>query len=168
MRSTLVLVLLLLAALPARAQRPGGDTGWAELLRPDHRRARRRIREGLRRLLRSRNLNHELGDAPRYLVLDGALRRFERARRVMGDDAELAYFVATALTEWERPDAYGGTEYRSVEAIHAWREVRRIDPDFMPQRVAYQLAMLHMRQHEFRRALAEYEKARTGPDAPDR
>lgn len=139
-----------------RAVDDGG--GWAEVFDPERRMGRHYRRLGLARLVQAMISDRaELGDAPEWLVLEQALVRFERARRLIPDDPELAYYTAWALSLWERPASDGGTERRVGEAIDAWHRVRELDPDFMPAHVAYQLAMLHMRRHEFGRARAEYD-----------
>ena len=141
------------------AQRPGFDvdegSGWPELFDPARRSARDLRRDGLVLLLRGLGrLDPGLGDAPSYVILDDALRRFERARQVTPDDPELAYYTAIALGAWRRGQP---EEHRAEEAIDAWHRVREIDRSFAPERVAYELAMLHMRRHEFELARGEYE-----------
>ena len=150
------LTLSLLAPPAAHAQ----EGGWAEIFDPAQRLGRRRMRQGLAKLVHGLSPGDPaLGAAPRWVLLEQALVRFERARRVLPDDPELAYYTAYALTRWERPARDGGTEYRADEAIVEWQRVRALDPEFFPDRVAYELAMLHMRRQEFERARAEYEAA---------
>ncbi len=116
--------------------------------------------EGLARLLQSFLPDHpELGDTAPYLLVEQALIRFERARRLLPDDAELAYLTAVALSRYRRPAQDGGTEHRDEEAMDAWRRVRRLDPTLHAGRVAFEIAALHMRRHEFAEARAEYEAA---------
>lgn len=158
-----MLALALLAALgatPARAQAPNG--GWPEVFDPERRLGLRYKQEGLYRLIQGmdgRTLDPQLGDPPAHLLLDQALIRFDRARRRLPADAELAFYTAMALTRYERPAPDGGQEHRVAEAIDAWERVREIDPSFHPDRVAYELASLHMRRQEFPEARAEYEMA---------
>ncbi len=134
--------------------------GWREVFEPERRLGRLYVREGLARLIQAMGREEpELGDAPPWLLLDQALMRFERARRYLPNDPELAYYTACALTRYERPARNGGTEDRIEEALDAWRRVREIDPNLFPDRVASELAVLHMRRHEFSEARAEYEAA---------
>lgn len=165
MRRRLVACLLCAASLApaiARAQRseprPNDGGGWAEVFDPDRRMGLLYRRHGLAKLIEALSGAHpDLGDAPRWLVLEQALVRFERARRLIPDDPELAYYTAWALTRWERRGPDGGTERRVEEAMDAWHRLRELAPDFMPAHVAYELAMLHMRRHEFAQARAEYD-----------
>lgn len=156
----LPLALVLASLAPAHAQ-PG--RGWSEWLEPRRRLALAYRQDGLVHLLRGMGreleLDPALGAPPRWLLLDQALIRFERARRLTPDDPELAYYTAVALTRYERPAADGSTEQRIEEAVEAWHRLRALDPSFFADRVAYELAMLHMRRHEFPQALAEYEAA---------
>jgi tetratricopeptide (TPR) repeat protein len=146
-------------AVPAAAQ----PIGWREHVDPARRLALGYRQEGLLRLLQAMSpdveLSAALGSPPRWLLLDQALLRFERAARLTPDDPELAYYRAVALTRYERNGTDGSAEYRSDEAIEALQRVRELDPTFLPDRVAYELAMLHMRAHDFERARAEYETA---------
>lgn len=134
--------------------------GWAEVFDAERRMGLLYRRHGLARLLQAMGTQRPyLGDGPRWMLLEQALVRFERARRRIGEDPELAYYTAYALTRWQRPGRDGGLELRVDEAIDAWHRLRELAPDYMPDRVAYELALLHMRRHEFARARAEYEAA---------
>ncbi|MFK7985649.1 MAG: hypothetical protein AB8I08_06425 [Sandaracinaceae bacterium] len=160
MRHVVMVLLCLLAAAPAAAQRRGVNTGWREVLHPDEHEARLRIREGLSLLVQAMMRDEAaLGDAPDWLTLDHALLRFERARRVLPDNVDLAFYTAWALSKWEREDRAGNPERRDEEAIHAWHRVRELAPERSPDLVASQLAMLHTRNHELDLAIAEYERA---------
>jgi tetratricopeptide (TPR) repeat protein len=113
---------------------------------------------GLERLLAAAGPSEpELGDPPRDLVLDEALLRFERARRDIPDDPDLAYYTAVALSSYRAASEHD--EPRADEAFHAWQRVRELDPSYLPDRVAFGLAALHMRRQELAEARAEYEAA---------
>lgn len=151
--ASLGLVALLFVAAPAQAQ-------WGTYLHPERAQGERYKQQGLRRLVIGLGrLDAATGDAPRYVLLEQALIRFERARVTLGDDPELAYYIAVALTSWERRGRSGGTEHRTDEAIAAWQHMREVAPDMLPSRVAAELAVLHMRRQEFDVARAEYERA---------
>lgn len=134
--------------------------GWREIADPERRIGRLFLREGLRRLLDAMNgQDPELGDAHESLVYDQALLRFDRARRSLPDDPELAYYTAVALTNYQRPGEDGGVERRVDEAIDAWHRLRAIDPSFAAAQTAFHLGALHMQRQEFALARAEYEAA---------
>lgn len=137
----------------------GRETGgWTEVFDAGRRMGLLYRRHGLAKLVEALSSSHpELGDAPQWLVLEQALVRFERARRLIPDDPELAYYTAYALTRWERQGPDGRPERRVEEAIEAWHRLRELAPTYMPAHVAYELAMLHMRRHEFEEARAEYD-----------
>lgn len=139
---------------------PRADAQWGSYLHPERAQGERYLRQGLTRLVTaSGRLDAATGDPARYVLLEQALLRFERARITLGDDPELAYYTAAALTAWERPARTGGTEHRTDEAIAAWQRLRATAPFMMPSRVAAELALLHMRRQEFDIARAEYERA---------
>lgn len=166
MRFVLTLLVGLVLAVPtARSQTPESADApapmqgpWADSLTPHRRDARRLIRQGLFYLLLGMGRGSELDDPP-WVQIERALARFERARRIMPADIDLAYYTAHALSQWERPAADGGTELRIDEAIAAWHRVRALDADYMPARVAFNLATLHARRLELDQAVAEYEAA---------
>ncbi|MGE0792059.1 MAG: hypothetical protein AB7S26_40675 [Sandaracinaceae bacterium] len=158
-RASLALLAAVLTAAPAYAQSLS-DPGWAHFLHPDRQAGEAYLRDGLRVLVMAIERDDpELGDPPRYVHLEQALLRFDHARASLGDDPELLFLIATALTIWERGAADGGTEHRSDEAITAWEELRRAAPEFLPGVVSSQLATLYVRRHELARARAEYEAA---------
>ncbi len=158
MRS-LAAALMLVALAPGGAQAQRGAGGWERYLEPDRAQGERYLHLGLRRLVTALGDLDASLDPPQHLLLEQALLRFERARVTLGDDPRLAYYRAHALSAWERPATDGGTEHRTEEAIDAWTRVRALDPDLYPARVASELAVLHMRRHEFAVARAEYERA---------
>lgn len=161
-RTALALALTLAVIPPAAARAQLRAGSWREIFDAERRLGVFYKQSGLARLLEGLDANAlspELGDLPAHLLLDQALIRFERARRRMPDDPELAYFIAIALTRYERPAPDGGTEHRIDEAIDAWQRLRALDPNYHADRVAYWLASLHMRRQEFREARAEFELA---------
>lgn len=136
------------------------EGGWRELVDPSRRLGLSYRQDGLYRLVRAMGTDDPgLGDAPPWVLLDQALLRFERARRSLPDDVELAYYTASALTLYEHRMPDGSVERRVDEALDAWHRVRQLDPSFFPDRVASSLASLHMQRHEFAEARAEYEAA---------
>lgn len=162
LRRLAAMALALAIAPPcASAQAPArGPSPWRDVFEPERRLGLMYRQEGLARLVQSFLPDRpDLGDTQPYLLVEQALIRFERARRHLPDDAELAYFTAVALSNYRRPAQDGGTEHRDEEAMDAWRRVRRLDPSLHAGRVAFELAALHMRRHEFAEARAEYEAA---------
>lgn len=171
MRRLLGLLLVLAAAAPttARAQpreAPAFSGPWADSLVPGRRAARRYVRQGLAFLVQALQ-GHQLEfEDPPHVNIERALLRFERARAVMPDDVDLAYYTAVALTTYEAPATEGGIRRRVDEAIDAWERVRALDPDHMPARVAFHLASLHARRagedgnrRALERVTAEYQRA---------
>ncbi len=160
--STALTALLTLSSPVALAQ-PAADRGdhggWRELLDPERRQGLHYRQAGLIRLVQGLHRDAVALDSPPWVLLDQALLRFERARRRIPDDPELAYYTAYALTAYESPAPDGGTERRTDEAVEAWQRVRELDPTFFPDRVALELASLHMRRLEFAEARAEFEIA---------
>lgn len=165
MRARLGALLVCLALVPslARAQATPARGAWADYLTPPHddataRDARRFVRQGLTYLVVALMPRSSFDD-PAHRQIDRALLRFERARRLLPDDVDLAYYTAIALDRWRRPAPEGGIEQRSDEAIAAFERVRALDPDYMPARVAFSLALLHARRGELEQVDAEYERA---------
>jgi len=144
-------LLLLVAAAPTSASAQPPQTRaisgpWADSLVPGHRTARRHVRQGLAFLLQALQGHQlEFEDRP-YLNIERALLRFERARAVMPDDVDLAYYTAVALTNYEAPATEGGIRRRVHEAIDAWERVRALDAEHLPAQVAFHLASLHARR----------------------
>src|SRR5262249_6162523 len=135
----IALLGILLTLAPASAQPlPQQQGAWRELLSPERREGQLNLQLGLAKLLVALGRNDpELGDAPRWLLIEQALLRFARARRALPDDPDVLYLTAIALTHWERYDG-GALERRGDEALEAWRELRRRHPDFHPERVAFE------------------------------
>ncbi|MCA9607341.1 MAG: tetratricopeptide repeat protein [Myxococcales bacterium] len=165
MRVSLGALLLTLALAPAvaRAQAPTHHSAWSDYVTTPHddvtaADARRFVRQGLTYLLLALS-DRPVYEDPAHRELDRALLRFERARRLLPDDVDLAYYTAIALDRWRRPAPEGGIEYRADEAIAAFERVRELDPDYLPARVAFSLALLHARRGELDRVNAEYERA---------
>ncbi len=167
-RSAVALICVLMAAPTAALGQPRAPaapslTGaWADTLDPNRRDARRLVRQGLFLLLSALHQRSGRGSAfddPPHRLLDRALLRLTRAQLALPDDPDLAFYIAQALSSWERPGRDGGTELRVEDAVAAWQRLRALDPDYMPARVALALASLHFRRLELEQAAAEYEIA---------
>jgi tetratricopeptide (TPR) repeat protein len=104
------------------------------------------------------------------VLYEQALIRFERARRTLPDDPDLLYFRAVALSGWHADlDGDGVDEHRTEEAIDAFEDLRRVAPEYHPDRVAFSLALLHARRSALREAITEYERviaSTIGPPSP--
>lgn len=135
-----------------------GEPSWADYLAPERRVARQLRRDGLARLLDAMLSSGESLGRPPDVLYDQALIRFDRARRALRRDPDLLYFRAIALASWRR-DVGGHEERRTEEAIEAYEELRRVDPDYHADRVAFELAILHSRSGEHEAAVAEYRRA---------
>jgi tetratricopeptide (TPR) repeat protein len=155
------LCLVLAIAAPTLAQPlPQREGSWRELVIPERRAGQFYLRHGLAKLLRASAHNDPAtGDPPPWALLDQALVRLERAGRLMPGHPEVLYLTAVALSRWERQGSDGANERRSEEALEAWREVRRADPSYQPDRVAFELAMLYTLQQDYAHARAEYSIA---------
>ncbi len=137
-----------------------GRGAWREIVDPERRLGVAYRQDGLLRLVRAiTGEDAALGGADTWVLLDQALIRFDRARRRLPDDPELAFYTAYALGMYERRMPDGSTDRRVDEAVDAWHRVREIDPAFFPDRVALELAQLHMRRGEFAVARAAIESA---------
>ena len=162
MRSVLVLSIVCSALVPrcACAQEARARSGWAELLEPGRQEAREHVEAGLGRLLDAVGPRQtDMLDGEDWMLIEQALSRFDRARRFLADDPELAYYTAIALSRWRRPAREGGFEMRVEDALAAWHRLREIAPDFMPARVSFEIAMMNSRRGELEEATAEYESA---------
>lgn len=162
MRSVLLVLGILWFALPrtASAQEPRARSGWAELLEPGREEAREHMEAGLWRLLDALGPRQpDMLDGEDWMLIEQALSRFDRARRFLADDPELAYYTAIALSRWRRTAREGGFEMRVDDAFAAWQRVREIAPDFMPARVSFEMAMIDTRRGDLEEATAEYESA---------
>jgi tetratricopeptide (TPR) repeat protein len=94
-------------------------------------------------------------------LLDGALERLERARTLDPDDPELLYAFARALMAWESPGPLWTctSERRDEQAATALRALRTEHPDFMPETVTFDLAVVQTRRGLFAEAAHAYADA---------
>lgn len=162
--AALVVSVLAGGAGAARAQeiadgmQRAGEPSWGDYLAPDRRTARQLRRDGLVKLLDARASRSDGLGPPPEVLYEQALIRFERARRALPDDADLLYFTALALAGWHRAEG-GHEERRTDEAIAAFEELRRVDPEYHADRVAFELALLRSRLGDHAGAIAEYRRA---------
>lgn len=161
-RAAFAAALAAVVALPApaaTAQRieaglpRAGAPSWRDSTDPARRRARHLRRQGLVILL-----DGVASDDNADVYFDRALIRFDRARQALTADPDLLYFTALALALWRR-DSAGEEERRVDEAIAAFEELRRVDPDYHADRIAVELALLHARRSDHAAAAAEYRRA---------
>ncbi|MDQ3034830.1 MAG: tetratricopeptide repeat protein, partial [Myxococcota bacterium] len=134
-----------------------GEPSWGDYVSPERRTARQLRRDGLVRLLDALGSTGQGLGPPPEVLFEQALIRFERARRALPQDPDLLYFTALALGGWHRM-VDGHVERRTDEAIAAYEELRRVDPDYHADRVAFELALLRSRRGEHTEAVAEYRR----------
>jgi tetratricopeptide (TPR) repeat protein len=136
-----------------------GDPSWGDYFEPRRRVARRILRQGLNHLLVARRGDGILGPSD-DVHLEQALSRFARAHTVLGNDPDLLFLRAMALSEWvvDR-DGDGEEERRTEEAIAAFEELREAHPDHHAELVAWHLALLHARTAERDASIVEYRRA---------
>ncbi|AKF07498.1 tetratricopeptide repeat protein [Sandaracinus amylolyticus] len=160
-----LLAALLGAAAVARAQeleggvQRAGEPSWGDHAHPERRRARQLRRQGLVKLLDAQESDPDSLGPPPEVLFEQALVRFERARRDLPDDPDLLYFTGLALAGWFRREPDGREERRTEEAVAAFEDLRRADPDYHADRVAFELAILHSRRGDHRAAVSEYRRA---------
>jgi tetratricopeptide (TPR) repeat protein len=111
---------------------------------------------------RARAARELLGQALRRRAhLDAALARLERAARLAPRDPEIAHALGRTLLAWEEPLAVGrcAVKRRDGEAIAVLARLRREHPEFLPDSVSFDLAVLLTRQRRFAEAAAHYAAA---------
>ena len=109
----------------------------------------RALRELSRQALRKRAL------------LDGALVRLRRAIALDPRDPQLSYALARVLMAWESPGPLWScsSERRDEEAASVLQQLRAAHPDFMPETVAFDLAVVQTRRALFAEAAQAYADA---------
>jgi tetratricopeptide (TPR) repeat protein len=97
----------------------------------------------------------------RRAQFDGALLRLQRAIALDPDDPELAYTFARVLMAWESPGPLWTctSERRDQQAAEVLRSLRTRHPDFMPEAVAFDLAVVQTRRELFAQAAEAYADA---------
>jgi tetratricopeptide (TPR) repeat protein len=103
----------------------------------------------------------------RLEYLERAVRLLQEAARLAPEDPETLYALARAQAAWERPAeatvAEPGSrclvERRNDQAVETLQRLRRVDPDYRADRVAFELGILHTRNRRYREASAEYRRA---------
>jgi tetratricopeptide (TPR) repeat protein len=164
---TLALALWLLAAVDARADAPRAPVHtispfWKNARSPDARRVETLLRQGRAQLYPALGLGLMLGSdlsTHRRVAVENAIARFERARRLAPDDPEVLYLCGKALALWERRGPSGRLDRRSRDAISRFEALRRVDPLYEAEDVAFELGVLFTREGDYGRAAAEYERA---------
>jgi tetratricopeptide (TPR) repeat protein len=92
---------------------------------------------------------------------DSALVRLRRALQLDPDDAELQYALGRVLMAWEQPGPAWTcmSERRDREAGDVLLALRAHHPDFMPDMVAFDLAVVLTRRAQFAQAAQAYADA---------
>lgn len=132
---------------------------WRQVAEPRYRRSRTLLRHGLRRLADHQRHPPTLGPAQVRAILEGAIHRLELAHRITPRDPEILYLLASAKALWVRHLPGGGEERLDDEAVELFERLRRIDPSYDADDVAFQLGVLHTRARRFDRAAEEYRRA---------
>ncbi len=165
-RIAYVLAAILSASLPSSTSAQGTrhtHSFWREITQPGFGHSRRRLAEGVTLLQRVRRLS---GPA-RWATLESAIARFEAADQHHRDDPEVLYLWAVALAAWERPSREERAERRIEEARAMFNRLRRVTAEYRAGNVAFQLAILASRAHDFVTAMTEYQRAITiNPSRP--
>jgi tetratricopeptide (TPR) repeat protein len=144
------------AAQPTRRYPEETADFWREVRSPQLRRARTLLRHGMEKIRRAR---YEQRPHHRAAWLEAAIVRFRRARAIAPREPQVLFELARATASYERPRPAGGAERRVEEAIELYRELRALDEAYRPADVAFDLGVLHTRQHDFERAAEEYRTA---------
>jgi tetratricopeptide (TPR) repeat protein len=163
----LALLLCLFASSRARAELPhepvhSSSPFWKNARSPDARRVETLLRQGRAQLYPALGLGLMLGSdlsTHRRVAVENAIARFERARRLAPEDPEVLYLCGKALALWERRGASGRLDRRSRDAIMRFEALRRVDPLYEAEDVAFELGVLFTRESDYARAAAEYERA---------
>jgi len=80
----------------------------------------------------------------RRAELDAAIARLERARKLRPDDPELAYTLGRVLALWEEPGPIEScaVQRKSDQALAMLREARRVDPQYLADKIAFEEGIL--------------------------
>ena len=128
---------------------------WRELRQPGFRRSRQLLMHGLRML---RDAVREEMPFRRAALVGNAIARFELARELVPDDAELLFFHARALALFERPvPGTSRTERRDHDAIAVFERLRSISSEHRAEEVGFELGILYTRTRDFPKAIEAYE-----------
>lgn len=184
--ATLVCATLVCATPALHAQTDPsleGSGGWRDVLSPARRRGRALLNQGLHRLVAAlSNPDPRLGDASRTMLLAQARMLFEQAALSLPNHPELAYLKAVAVARAARvkedaasprrrappglrPDEGAepsappdpGTDFATQFA--AWYRARALGFAVCPDQIAFELAVLHTRRHDYDAAAREYRRA---------
>jgi tetratricopeptide (TPR) repeat protein len=92
---------------------------------------------------------------------DSALVRLRRAAQLDPDDADVQYALGKVLMAWEQPGPAWtcSSERRDQEASDVLLALRAHHPDFMPDVVAFDLAVVLTRRSQFAQAAQAYADA---------
>jgi tetratricopeptide (TPR) repeat protein len=93
--------------------------------------------------------------------LDSALVRLRRAAQLDPDDADVQYTLGRVLMAWEQPGPAWtcSAERRDQEASDVLLALRAHHPDYMPDVVAFDLAVVLTRRGQFAQAAQAYADA---------
>ncbi len=141
------------------------DDFWREVREPGARRSQELLRQGVRALARAKRPT--TSPAQRRSWVENAIERLSRAQQLAPTDVEPLFYLASAVALFERPRGRTRVERLTERAIELFEETRRLDPDHRADEVAFELAILHTREHRFDRAVQEYERALESARSPE-
>jgi hypothetical protein len=165
-------------AAPARAQPvqaepplagPVRSSFWRGITQPELAQADRLVASGRALLDPALGLGLAFGERTlqRKLAIESAITRLSAAVALAPDHREARLYLAKALAFWEDRSAEGALVTRTREAIEQLETLRKLDPEYAAEEVAFQLGVLSTRAHDFARAVTEYRRAlslRSGDD----
>ena len=95
----------------------------------------------------------------RMVNYENAIARLELAHSLSPHDPAITFLMGVSLADWERPERGCHVSRRDDDALAMLEETRRLDPEWEPFQVAFELSILHSRRHEFGKAAEEDERA---------
>ena len=177
----LAALALAIDATSAHAQRGATADFWREVTNPGHRRALELVRQAhIKVLLAATELPtswtticRALADDPerqretleraarREASLSDALVRFEQARALEPNDPEILFEMAVTLSRWERARELPNcsVDRKDDEAAELFERIRRIDPGYQADEIAFELGVIATRRADFAAAAREYARA---------
>lgn len=134
---------------------------WQRAKQPNTARAQSLLRQARALLLPALRVSTVLGTqsaAHKRLAIEGAITRLERARVLTPKEPELLYLLGRAYAAWQGDPQHAEVR-RTQEAIACLIALRRVDPWYEAEAVAFELGVLRTRDAQFAQAVDEYAQA---------